>query len=149
MTTNATMAYAACLGALALMAPGAGVQAQVEAAPRSVWEGVFSAEQAARGKALYAARCTSCHGAGLEGADAAPSLAGARFIDNWQGQSAADLAMRIRTTMPLDDPGTLGVAASVDITAYLLEANQFPAGAAELPRTSLSLQQIRIESKKP
>jgi quinoprotein glucose dehydrogenase len=135
------------LGVLALAAPGAALQAQTPT--RSVKDGVYSAAQAARGKAIYAARCSACHGAGLEGADVAPTLAGPRFLDNWQGQSVGDLAGRIRTTMPLDDPGSLGPAQSVDVIAYLLEANRFPAGAAELPGASQDLGQIRMETKDP
>src|ERR1700677_4631375 len=39
----------------------------VTAYAASVWDGVYTAEQADRGKALYGKQCASCHGAGLDG----------------------------------------------------------------------------------
>ena len=47
--------------------------------------------------------------------------------------------------MPGDRPGSLSAQASIDIVAYLLAANEFPAGLAELERQSGSLERIRIE----
>jgi cytochrome c len=111
--------------------------------------GVYSAEQAARGNTLYSARCASCHGDRLEGGDVAPPLAGAGFLDNWRGQSAADLASRIRVTMPLDNPGSLGMGASLDVMAYVLKINRFDAGASELPRDAASLKKIPIGVASP
>jgi quinoprotein glucose dehydrogenase len=119
----------------------------VQAAGRTVWDGVYTETQAARGKATYEARCASCHGLGLEGADLAPSLTGGRFMNAWKDQTVGAVVTRTRTTMPLGNPGSLGTAETVDIVAYILQQNQFPQGAAELPRDSASLQKIRIAPK--
>ena len=43
---------------------------------RSVWDGVYTAEQAKRGEALYGQHCAACHGGTLLGAEAAPALTG-------------------------------------------------------------------------
>jgi mono/diheme cytochrome c family protein len=145
MTTRSKLGAAALLGLAALGASSTALYAQ--AAGKTVWDGVYSDAQAARGKAVYDARCTSCHGAGLEGADVAPSLSGDRFTGAWQGQSVGGLVTRVRTTMPLDDPGSLGMKDSVDVVAYILKQNQFPAGAAELPGDAAPLQQIGIVPK--
>ena len=72
--------------------------------------GVFTADQAAQGKALFEAKCAMCHGAELSGAEMAPPLAGAVFLGNWAGQSVGDLFTRIHTTMPANDPGSLSNA---------------------------------------
>jgi mono/diheme cytochrome c family protein len=40
----------------------------------SVWDGVYSAEQAVRGEAAYLKSCTSCHGEKLEGQGTDPSF---------------------------------------------------------------------------
>jgi mono/diheme cytochrome c family protein len=101
--------------------------------PPKASTGAYSAAQAGRGEALYSARCAQCHGAALEGADVAPALSGPAFLGNWTGQPLAALAGRIRTTMPQDDPGSLGLAAAADVTAYILQVNGYPAGAADLP----------------
>ncbi len=116
--------------------------------PRGASTGVYSKAQAARGKAVYSESCSSCHGDALEGADVIPPLSGTRFIGNWKGQPVGELAARIRTTMPADQPGSLGQTASAEITAYLLEANGFPAGEAELPTGNQPLSQIIIDGSK-
>lgn len=108
--------------------------------------GVYGNAQAARGKAAYVQACANCHGAALEGADVIPALTGTRFMSTWKGQTVGDLATRIRTTMPADNPGSLGQAASAELTAYLLEANGYPAGEADLPSGNQALSQLMIDA---
>ncbi|MEO8260451.1 MAG: c-type cytochrome [Acidobacteriota bacterium] len=122
-TTAGLVAY----GAVAVV-----LSAQGAAPAKSVWDGIYSADQAKRGQEKYAQVCSQCHQADLSGSDQAPSLAGGEFLDRWNDQSVGDLADRIRLTMPLDDIGSLNVQMSADITAYLLQANNLPAGQEEL-----------------
>ena len=63
-------------------------QAVAQAPGRSVWEGVYTTAQAATGKAAYEAKCLTCHGAEMNGAEMAPPLAGGVFLGNWGGQQA-------------------------------------------------------------
>ena len=139
------------LGALvmagAVAAGGAGVGAQQEMA--TVWDGVYTEEQARRGEALYAETCANCHGAGLEGIDMSPALTGGTFMSNWNDLSVGDLAERIRTTMPMDRPGTMTREEIADITSFMLKANKFPAGGTALPEQVPAMRQIRILSQKP
>jgi quinoprotein glucose dehydrogenase len=107
--------------------------------------GVYTQAQAARGQAKYSATCAACHGENMGGADVAPPLTGSTFSGNWKGQTAGDLATRIRTTMPLDNPGSLGQAAVADVTAYILSKNGYPAGQTELARDASLLQQVKID----
>ena len=131
-----------------LMISAAAFLAFVQAAsPKSVWDGVYSKEQAARGQAKYAQACSNCHQADLSGSDQAPALSGGDFIDRWNDQSVVDLADRIRTSMPLDDVGSLNVQLSADLTAYLLQANNFPAGDKELPGDRSEMRVIKINRK--
>ncbi len=115
----------------------------------TVWDGLYTAAQAARGKALYTDKCALCHGADLGGHEMAPALAGSTFIDNWSSQSVGDLAERIHTSMPLNDPGSLRVRQVADIVAYILGDNGFPAGSVELASEPMLLQQISIVPEKP
>ena len=108
--------------------------------------GIYSKAQAERGAALYANTCARCHGASMEGLDVAPPLTGGLFLGNWSGQPVAALAARIRTTMPLDQPGTLGLTASAELTAALLAANGYPAGAADMPTSATALQALAIDA---
>jgi mono/diheme cytochrome c family protein len=115
----------------------------------TVWDGLYSVEQAARGKALYGDKCAVCHGAELSGNEMAPALAGPTFLDNWSSQSLGELAGRIHNTMPLSDPGSLRNRQVADIVAYVLAVNEFPAGNNELPPEPMVLQQFVIAPEKP
>jgi quinoprotein glucose dehydrogenase len=116
---------------------------------RSVWDGVYTREQADRGQPLYKQYCATCHGEMLEGIEMAPALVGGEFIDNWSGQTLGDLFERIRATMPRDKPGRLSREINADITAYMLSFNKFPAGGAELSHDTQVLKQIRLDAVKP
>jgi len=121
--------------------------AQDGAKARTVWDGVYSKDQAGRGQAKYMQVCSNCHQGDLTGSDQAPGLAGGDFLDRWDGQSVGDLADRIRTSMPLDDVGSLNVQSSADLTAFLLQANNFPAGQDELQPDRSAMKAVTIKRK--
>ena len=54
---------------------------------RSVQDGVYTDAQAARGQAVYAARCASCHGDALNGAQG-PPLKDDLFLSSWLSEKA-------------------------------------------------------------
>jgi mono/diheme cytochrome c family protein len=116
---------------------------------RSVWDGVYTAEQARRGEALYASECASCHGTSLTGGESAPPLAGGDFLSNWNGLTLGELFDRIRVTMPASRPGKLNREQNADILAYMLGFNQFPPGGTELARQSEALKLILLEATRP
>jgi mono/diheme cytochrome c family protein len=116
-----------------------------QAAESIASSGIYTEAQAARGQAQYTAHCASCHGDNLNGVDVAPALSGGTFSGNWKGQTAGALATRIRTTMPLDNPGSLGGATVSDVSAYILSKNGYPAGKNELPRDASLLQAIKLD----
>jgi mono/diheme cytochrome c family protein len=118
----------------------------LEAADPSVWDGVYTAEQTRRGEAAYLQTCASCHGTALEGGDMTPPLLGGAFSSNWNDLTVGDLFERIRTTMPLDNPGKLSRQQNADVIAFVLKANGWPAGEAELAPDPAALKQIRIEA---
>jgi mono/diheme cytochrome c family protein len=118
-------------------------------ASRSVWDGVYTQEQAERGHSLYTRHCTSCHGDELAGGDVPPPLAGSGFLANWNGLTVGDLFERIRRSMPQDDPGRLSRQQNADVVAFIFSFNKFPAGKTELPHVTELLKQIRIEATKP
>ena len=115
----------------------------------SVWDGVYTEEQAKRGGAVYGQECSSCHGETLMGADEATPLAGAQFMSNWDGLTVGDLFERVRISMPQGDPGKLDRQQTADVLAYVLQVNSFPVGETELVRRTEVLKQIRIEAMKP
>jgi quinoprotein glucose dehydrogenase len=123
----------------------AGVWAQ---SAGSVWDGVYSAAQAARGEALYATNCASCHGADLQGSGPMPGLNGEDFRKEWDGQSVGDLFARIQSTMPGDKPGKLSPDVNANILAFLLKSNGYPAGKADLKGDQATLDKIKFQAQK-
>src|SRR5689334_23559346 len=123
------------------LAPGSLLAAAVQ-------DGFYTATQAQRGQALYDKKCASCHGLQLEGA-AAAALAGSRFMTKW-GQSnhtADELYFITRTQMPYGAGNTLSAQQYIDIIAYVLKANGYPAGSNDLPASSETLKRITIASR--
>jgi mono/diheme cytochrome c family protein len=148
------------IGLLCLGAFGAGFRANAEkrrtqardsqaSEMRSVWDGVYTAEQAKRGEEMYRKECASCHGDTLVGGGGAAPLAGGTFLSNWNGLTVGDLFERIRKTMPQGTPGKLTRQQDADILAYLLSFNKFPAGKMELQKQPEFLKEIRFEATKP
>jgi S-disulfanyl-L-cysteine oxidoreductase SoxD len=115
---------------------------------KTVWDGVYTEEQAKRGEALYKKFCAECHADGLTGVEQAPALTGVAFASNWDTTPLVELFDRMRTSMPENNPGSLSRQQNADILAHVLHVNQFPTGAAALPTDDLSLRQIRYEATK-
>jgi cytochrome c len=130
---------------MAIAAAGAGSPGET----RSVWDGVYSAEQSKRGEPLYKKECGACHGDLMSGGEMAPPLAGGEFLSNWNGLTVGDLFERIRKTMPTHKPNSLTRKVYTDITAHMLAANNFPPGDGELPENTERMRQIVIEMTKP
>ena len=120
-----------------------------ETAPRTVWDGVYTEEQANRGKEQYAQTCSKCHATDLSGVDEAPALSGGAFLANWSSLTVGDLSERIRISMPPNNKGKLNRQQIADVLSHVLNVNGFPAGKTELEPKTEVLKQIRIESSKP
>jgi DNA-binding beta-propeller fold protein YncE/mono/diheme cytochrome c family protein len=116
---------------------------------QSVWDGIYTKEQASRGGALYAQRCTRCHAPDLTGGETAPALNSGEFKSNWSGLSIDDLFERIKVSMPQDNPGSLSRQQTADIVAFLLSKGGFPEGKSEVAREAEVLKTIRFEENKP
>jgi S-disulfanyl-L-cysteine oxidoreductase SoxD len=116
---------------------------------KSVWDGAYTQEQADRGKALYSQECASCHGPELSGGEMAPPLAGGEFMAGWDGLTVGDLFERIRISMPQNAPGSLSGQQNADILSFVMSANKFPTGTAELPKEAGILKTISFTAKKP
>jgi cytochrome c len=110
------------------------VRAQSTRPLRSARDGVFSAAQAARGKAQYVQNCVVCHGDNLGGdGGRVPELVGDQFLTNWGGGKTLDeLFARVQFRSPEDSPRSLTDPVYVDIVAFILQENEFPSGPGEL-----------------
>ena len=139
---------AVAVAALALVAAGA-AWSGTAAQERTVWDGVFTEEQATRGMASYEQECSQCHLEDLLGDGIAPALIGAPFHFRWSDLSVGDMLVAIRTTMPQGAPASLSPRAYADIVAYMLKVNDFPAGDTELPTRVEDLEGIIIVEDAP
>jgi hypothetical protein len=97
-------------------------------------------EQAARGKASFAANCAVCHGADLA-AENRPPLKGELFLNHWMEGSLDALFTHVKAMPP--GRANLGDAVYVDLLSFLLEANAFPAGAGELNTEAIPTIQVQ------
>lgn len=132
MRAFAAVALLGSAGAAIIWASHAVAQTGVAAGP-------FTDAQAQAGQAIYNGRCASCHDAGGETA----RLFGASFSDGWKSRTTHDLYVRIKTTMPFNDPGSLSDAAATSVVAYILKNNGAVAGAADFtPTTTVAINSI-------
>lgn len=123
--------------------------------------GLFTAEQAQAGRALYERTCGQCHTPSLMGRKGAgstelppvsslseswqnfigprgwvPPLAGGEFLNRYGGKSVAQLIARFQETV--DDPYLkfqgVDSAFTVNLTAYILQMNGAKPGTVSLTR---------------
>jgi S-disulfanyl-L-cysteine oxidoreductase SoxD len=109
----------------------------------TMWEGVYTAEQAANGEALMG-QCRGCHGGLMEGGQA-PALRGEKWLDYWREDTLDSMYSMIKESMPPRANGMMSESQALAIVAYILQANDVPAGSA--PLTTDALPAIRIEAK--
>jgi ankyrin repeat protein len=121
--------------------------ATVQDGRRTIWDGVFTDAQAARGQRAYGSACAKCHAEDLLGSSNAPALVGDAFLGRFNESTADEVVLVVRQTMPQEAPDSLATEAYVDIVAYLFKANGSPAGAAELPAARAGLQQVVVTAK--
>jgi cytochrome c len=105
-------------------------------APASAKDGVYTKAQAERGQKVFDASCASCHALEPKGkvtSDApGPELAGDDFLTHMSGKPTWALAKVIKDTMPNDFSIEVTEPMALDLAAYILQVNKFPAGQAEL-----------------
>jgi mono/diheme cytochrome c family protein len=113
--------------------------AQTAAPSRTVWDGVYTEAQAARGMAAFGQSCSGCHVLVPEGK--AP-LVGEPFWKSFAQETVGDLLDFVIANMPNGTPGSLTEPTYNDIVALMLKSNGFPAGNVELARTIIARVQI-------
>ena len=133
------------LGAALAASTYSSVKAQSAA---TVNEGIYTAAQADRGKAVYAMNCAACHGDKAEGGNAGPTLNGADFTNGYKDGNAAALYMKISQDMPSSAPGSLTPEQYADVMAYLLSVNKYPAGQTEIPKDGAGLKSVKMAAPK-
>ena len=124
--------------------PGAAPASHRAERADTIWDGVYTAEQARRGQEIFNTECSYCHrddltggffdnGIGRAPALAGPGAFGSSLTDRWKDLAVGDMVADIASTMPQQKPASLTLKAYVDVVSYLFSKNGLPAGTTELP----------------
>src|SRR3954470_13088392 len=90
---------------------------------KTVWDGVYTAAQADRGREVYNSQCVQCHTPDLN-----TGLSGPLFMNDWREDRLASLFEQMKTNMPSDAPSTLSDQQYLDVLTFILRKNGFPEG---------------------
>lgn len=120
----------AAFGVLAAAAAGAD--------PRTTNDAVYSKDQAKIGAQLYADHCLLCH----------DKKYFRPVFKTWDGQPLGVIFTIMSTAMPESNPGFLPLDDYVDIMAYILKLNRYPAGDTDLDHENGALNDIVIAPRK-
>lgn len=141
MKLRALLILAGLIGGIFATARSASAQTEAR-----IWSGIFTEEQANRGKTDFYQSCVRCHGQNLEGATA-PSLNGNRFISAWENENLYKLFVKVRDTMPPNFGTILTDEAKLDVITFVLRTNGYPTGSDELKVDVDTLENIQIVKK--
>jgi mono/diheme cytochrome c family protein len=115
---------------------------------QTVWDGVYSGDQAKRGETAYTQYCIACHKPDLLGVEGA--MKGELFMERRREDSLETLFLDMKATMPRGRPGSLPDQTYADLIAYFLQNNEMPAGPPELKPTALEkIQLVGKDGPKP
>jgi len=92
-------------------------------------QALFTEAQATAGDEKYQENCSYCHGPTLEGR-AGPALKGEHFGNG--AFKIGDIFTIVTQNMPATQPASLPPEDYVEIMAYILQQNGYPAGASEM-----------------
>jgi mono/diheme cytochrome c family protein len=130
---------AACPCAEMAQARSAYAAAAVDAEPaesapaaRSLADGVYARQQARGGKKLYDRHCISCHDRRYF----------RQVMLSWQGQPLSELFGVMTVLMPQSNPGSLRRQEYLDVLAYILSLERYPAGDEALAAADLAAIEI-------
>ena len=118
------------------------VVASAQTEPRTVRDGVFSAEQVKRGQRVFKTICENCH-------EIEEFTGPGAYLEEHDGKLLWDTFDFIWSNMPDDDPSSLQPAEYAAVLAYLFSVYGLPAGDADLPIDRKALELITITRPKP
>jgi mono/diheme cytochrome c family protein len=97
---------------------------------------LYSTAQANRGRDQFRSMCAECH--------TVPEFSDNAFKLKWSRRTLGDLYTFIHQMMPDSAPGILTPQQAADLTAYILQLNEVPAGSAQLPPDEARLNAISL-----
>jgi mono/diheme cytochrome c family protein len=122
----------------AALAFSAGAPVHGSTAQTTTNDGIYTKAQADGAKKQFDKICAECH-AFTVAAKKKPkdlTLGDEPFFESWTGRPVVDLVNVIVLTMPNDGSAVVSEAEAVDLVAYMLQQNGFPAGSKPLTKDS-------------
>ena len=116
-------------------APAQTPQPPADAEPAAPAGGIFTDDQAQRGRTTFDEVCSECH--------TTSEFRGRSFQSNWGRRTVYSLFRTVRSTMPDDNPGGLDEQVYLDVVSYILSINGHDGGASELSADS-PMRDVRI-----
>jgi mono/diheme cytochrome c family protein len=116
------------------------IAAQAPKTP-TVWDGVYTSDQAERAVATFGSTCSRCHTLTADGSGNRP-LTGDKFWEGFTQKTVGDLLKFVSTNMPNGQGGSLSAGTYNDLVALILKSNGFPAGSTELAPETIATVQI-------
>jgi S-disulfanyl-L-cysteine oxidoreductase SoxD len=105
---------------------------------KSTAEGVYTTEQAVKGKELYGKVCESCH--------QPAKFTGAEFTRAYGSKPLSEIDGAM-AEMPMDNPGSMSRDDVASLIAYFLSMNKYPAGQAPLSGEADVLKNIMVSPR--
>lgn len=101
-------------------------------------DGIYTKAQADGAKAQFDKICAECHAFTVAAKKQAADLplGDEPFLKKWEGKAIDELVSVIVLTMPNDGSAVVSEAEALNLTAYILQQNGMPAGAAPLTKES-------------
>jgi mono/diheme cytochrome c family protein len=111
---------------------------ELAAAPqaKTVWDGVYTEQQAARGGITFSSSCARCHSSEPNAGEEGKRLAGDHFWQSFRESTVDHLLDFVSKNMPNGAGGSLSANSYADLVAFILSQNGLPAGSAELTKDS-------------
>jgi mono/diheme cytochrome c family protein len=103
----------------------------VAGSPAAALPTLYTQAQADDGLSQYSANCAKCHGDNLQGRSG-PALTGKHFATEKSAYTVGDVFHIVAQNMPAAQPGSLAHDDYVQIMAFLLQQNGYPAGKTPL-----------------
>lgn len=110
----------------------------LQAQARTTKAGVYTPDQAVKGREVFNSNCLGCH--------TTATHQGPAFTNKWFGRPLFDLFDYVSQAMPKAAPGSLTEDEYVWVTAYILRLNGMPAGRTELSPEPTWLKSVRVDS---
>lgn len=112
-------------------------------------DGIYTKAQADGAKPQFEKLCAGCHPFTVA-AKKKPKdlpLGDEPFFDTWTGRPLTEMVNVIHLTMPNDGSAALSEKEALDLVAYVLQQNGYPAGSKPLTKESASAMLERPKSK--